>query len=550
MEASLKNNVFLDQTKLEFRDYQLTIAKKCVSKNSLVVVPTGLGKTIIGLFVAAETLKLFPKDTKILVLAPTRPLINQHYETFLKLLTIPEEKFCVLTGKISPKDRPEMFEENQIIFATPQTIRNDIVKKKYSLEKVCLVIFDEAHHTSGDYPYSLISDIYIDQNPDGTILGLTASPGSSRDRINDLCENLHIPIENIHIRTRKDTDVKKYLKPMDIYKIGTELTNLMKNVKKVLKIVLDERLLYLSESGFLEKKDDKKELSDQIFRKDLLALNQELISIIKGDGDKTGVYSLLSINAQALILFHMIELVNQQGLDILYEYFEKMRKDARKKYSSKAVKILAGENRLGRIYLELRKQLEFAPEILIHPKFVVLKELLLKEIEKKPNSRILVFVKLRASVRNIVRKLKRVDSSLNAVRFVGQANKSKKDKGLSQKEQIEILEKFKQGKYNILVSTNVGEEGLDVTECDLVIFYDVVASEIRLIQRKGRTARHRKGKVIILYCKDTQDEIYLNIALNKLKRMNYNLKYKNSSNHYQKQIGSKKNVQSNLIGFS
>ncbi|MEJ2250045.1 MAG: helicase-related protein, partial [Candidatus Lokiarchaeota archaeon] len=191
-----------------------------------------------------------------------------------------------------------------------------------------------------------------------------------------------------------------------------------------------------------------------------------------------------------------------------------------------------------------------APETLIHPKFVVLKELLLNEIEKKPNSRILVFVKLRASVRNIVGKLKKVDSNLNAVRFVGQANKSKKDKGLSQKKQIEILDKFKQGKYNILVSTNVGEEGLDVAECDLVIFYDVVASEIRLIQRKGRTARHRKGMVIILYCKDTQDEIYLNIALNKLKRMNYNLKYKNSSNHYQKQIVSKKNMQSNLIGFS
>ncbi|MEJ2248644.1 MAG: hypothetical protein P8Y97_03170 [Candidatus Lokiarchaeota archaeon] len=83
------------------------------------------------------------------------------------------------------------------------------------------------------------------------------------------------------------------------------------------------------------------------------------------------MYSSLSINAQALILFHMIELVDQQGLDILYEYFEKMRKDARKKNSSKAVKILSGDNRLGRIYLELRKQLEFAPETLIHPKFVV-----------------------------------------------------------------------------------------------------------------------------------------------------------------------------------
>ena len=75
-----------------------------------------------------------------------------------------------------------------------------------------------------------------------------------------------------------------------------------------------------------------------------------------------------------------------------------------------------------------------------------------------------------------------------------------------------------------MVSTNVGEEGLDIAECDLVIFYDVVASEIRLIQRKGRTARHRRGRVIILYCKETHEEVYLRIALSKLRKMNVNLK--------------------------
>jgi superfamily II DNA/RNA helicase len=136
-----------------------------------------------------------------------------------------------------------------------------------------------------------------------------------------------------------------------------------------------------------------------------------------------------------------------------------------------------------------------------------------------------VFVKLRDSVKNITNKLKsRPGGFIKPARFVGQSTKSKDDKGLSQKKQLEILEQFKQGQYNVLVSTNVGEEGLDIAECDLVIFYDVVASEIRFIQRKGRTARHREGKVIILYCKDTHDEIYMHIALNKLKKMNFNLK--------------------------
>jgi superfamily II DNA/RNA helicase len=148
-------------------------------------------------------------------------------------------------------------------------------------------------------------------------------------------------------------------------------------------------------------------------------------------------------------------------------------------------------------------------------------------LAKKSDSRILVFVKLRASVKNITDRFKPVDR-IKSVRFVGQATKSEHDKGLTQTQQLDIIKKFKEGEYNVLISTNVAEEGLDIAECDLVVFYDVVASEIRLIQRKGRTARHREGRVIILYCRDTNDEVYLRIALNRLKRMQRNLKRSNT----------------------
>ena len=357
----------------------------------------------------------------------------------------------------------------------------------------------------------------------GTILGLTASPGSSKEKIKILCENLHIPLKNIHTRTRKDVDVKTYLKPMDVYKIGVNLTELMGDAYLAIQTLLEERLQYLSQLGFLSVRADK--LYTKVIRKDLIKLNSELVRLVKGDGDKTGVYSSLSVNAQALILFHMLELIEQQGLDVLLIYLTKVKQDARKKTSSKAVKILASDHRINQIYIELKKNEDLSPEQLIHPKFYVLEKLLLQEIKSNPNSRVLVFVKLRDSVKNIVNKLKMNNSEiLRPARFVGQATKSKDDKGLSQKKQLEILEQFKQGQYNILVSTNVGEEGLDIAECDLVIFYDVVASEIRFIQRKGRTARHREGKVIILYCKGTHDEIYMHIALNKLNKMNVNLK--------------------------
>ncbi|MFX1337761.1 MAG: DEAD/DEAH box helicase [Promethearchaeota archaeon] len=519
-EKNDKNrNLFLVQGKIELRNYQIDISNQCINKNSLVVLPTGLGKTMIAGFIAAKTLEVSPPKSKIIMLAPTRPLINQHYATFLKILELPEENFTVLTGKVPPERRFILYREKRIIFYTPQTLRNDLVNRKYTIENVCLIIFDEAHHASGDYPYTLIADEYIDQNPDGNILALTASPGASKDKIVKLCQNLHIPIDNIHIRTRRDKDVKTYLKPMDIFKIGVDLTDLMEEIYRVLKILIEERLHYLFQLGFLEKKADFK----SIIRKDLLKLNQNLINLLNEKKDKTDLYSALSINAQALILFHMVELLEQQGLDILLIYLEKLKNDAKKRTSSKAIKILATDPRLSQMFIELKRNDDLSPENLVHPKYLVLEKLITDELSDNPNSLILVFVKLRDSVKNIVNKLK-IKEGIRPMRFVGQASRSEDDKGLTQKKQIAILEQFKTGDYNVLVSTNVGEEGLDIAECDMVIFYDIVASEIRLIQRKGRTARHREGKVFILYCKNTNDEIYLKIALNKLKKMNKNLK--------------------------
>jgi len=373
---------------IEFRQYQEEIAKQCINKNSLVVLPTGLGKTIIAVLTARKILELYPEDSKIIILAPTRPLINQHYETFLKFLPFPKESYAVLTGKILPGNRVDIFHEHRILFFTPQTLRNDLVNRRYTLNSTALTIFDEAHHASGEYPYTMIADEYVEQNPDGIILALTASPGSSKNKITQLCENLHIPLENIHIRTRKDTDVKQYLKPMNVYKIGVNLTSLMEEIYSVVLVVLEERLKYLSQLNFLDVKSEP--LHSKVIRKDLLKLNKELVSIVQSSGDKTGVYSALSINAQALILYHMLELIEQQGLDVLLIYLEKVNNDARKKNSSKAVKILASDTRIRRVFIELKKNQEYSPEQLIHPKYQVLVQVLLEELRNNKRSRILV----------------------------------------------------------------------------------------------------------------------------------------------------------------
>ncbi|MHA1805054.1 MAG: helicase-related protein [Promethearchaeota archaeon] len=524
-DLRLKEFKYLREELLEKREYQLSIAEQCVNKNSLVIIPTGLGKTIIALLVAAKTLEYYPPDSKIILMAPTRPLIDQHHEFFLRFLNIPPEKFVILTGRTSPKERPLLFSENQILFYTPQTLRNDIVKQKYGLFQVCLMIFDEAHHATGDYAYVYLASEYMIQNPEGNILALTASPGATRESVENLCEILHVPLENIHYRSRADADVKSYIKPMDVIKMGVSLTDLMKKALDVIHELIKERLYYLDRLGVIPpSKSDKnsQNIEDKIYRKKLVELRSELVAMTQQGIPSKNVYVALSIIAQALILYHMESLVEQQGLDILLVYLEKLKSEAKKSNSSKAQRYLASNPKLTALLLELKKYQVFKSEMLLHPKLILLKKILAKQFTINPESRVIVFVKLRDSVKNIVEKLKSLPS-IQPKRFVGQASK-KADKGLSQKEQIKILQDFKDGKYNVLVSTNVGEEGLDIAECDIVIFYDIVASEIRLIQRKGRTARHREGKVIMLYTKDTNDEVYLMVALKKLKHMEGTLK--------------------------
>ncbi|MEM4679246.1 MAG: ERCC4 domain-containing protein, partial [Candidatus Jordarchaeales archaeon] len=74
--------------------------------------------------------------------------------------------------------------------------------------------------------------------------------------------------------------------------------------------------------------------------------------------------------------------------------------------------------------------------------------------------------------------------------------------------QAEVIEKFRRGEFKVLVATSVAEEGVDVSECDLVVFYDITPSAVRFVQRKGRTGRRRPGKVVFLITKGTMDEKY------------------------------------------
>jgi len=75
------------------------------------------------------------------------------------------------------------------------------------------------------------------------------------------------------------------------------------------------------------------------------------------------------------------------------------------------------------------------------------------------------------------------------------------------------------GELNVLVATSIAEEGLDIPTVDHVIFYEPIPSEIRYIQRKGRTGRKTPGKVTILAANESLDMIYYYASKKRVEKM-------------------------------
>ena len=515
------------------REYQEKIFINCLNNNCLVVIPTGLGKTVIALMLAVYRLTEMPKS-KVIFLAPTKPLVEQHHKSFLDLTLVPPDSLQSLTGAISPEKRKVIWNQIKVAFMTPQVLQNDLISSLYSIKDVSLIIFDECHRAVGDYAYCFIAKKYMENMGIHQILGLTASPGSTLEKINEIKENLFI--DNIEIRTEKDSDVKRYVQKVDNEWIKISLPKEFLEIKRVLDEKLKEIYKWLKEKDLLNSFDLNK-----ITRKNLLQLNNTIngkISASRDDNEKFEMFYAKKLQANAIRISHMSELLETQGINALKDYLEKNEEKIKSNTANKSLKELFADKNFRKVQ-ELTYQIQ--SKGIVHPKLEYLKEILTTQLQENKRSRVLVFAHFRDSVNNIVRYFKE-DNIVKAHKFVGQAHKGS-DKGLTQKAQIRLLEEFKEGIYNTLVGTSVAEEGLDIAECDLVVFYDVVPSAIRSIQRRGRTGRKKEGKVLILMAEGTRDEGYYWAEKAKERNMRDSLKRIKMS-----EDGTKKG-QSNLLNF-
>ncbi len=491
----------------EFRPrlYQETILATAVKKNTLVVLPTGMGKTAIAMMLAAYRLKQFP-ESKILILACTKPLVDQHYETFRKFLNFDESRFAMFTGNVSPEKRADLWKDAKVIFSTPQGLENDIISGKIGLEDVSLLVVDEAHRAVGDYSYVFIAKQYNKKARFPKILALTASPGSDLEKINEIIKNLYI--EEIEIRTDESPDVRPYIKEIDVEWVKVELPDEFKEVKKYLDDCYKSKLKAIKDLGYLNSAAGHS-------KKELLEIQGALHAQIS-QGDKSfDILKSVSLMAEAMKVHHAVELIETQGITALVSYLNDIESQA-ENTKVRAVKNLLNDINFRSAIVKAKKLYEAGIE---HPKFDKLKDIVSNEIKNK-DVKVIVFTQYRDSALKIISELNKIENA-NAKIFVGQLKK--KESGLSQKEQKRILDEFRAGGFNVLISTSVGEEGLDVPAVDLVVFYEPIPSAIRHIQRRGRTGRQEKGRVIILMAKDTRDEAYRWSAHHKEKKMHRHL---------------------------
>ncbi len=479
---------------MEERGYQTGMVEKCLTADTLLILPTGLGKTVVAARLAAE----FLDRGKVLMLAPSKPLVDQHAASMSGFLVGAE--VAVLNGSVRPDRRAAEFGSADVVVSTPQTVANDLEEGRYDLSGVSLVVYDEAHRGRGRYDYVPIAK----RVPRGArSVGMTASPGSSVAAIEEVCGSLGL--RRIDIRSETDPDVSPYVHDTYVTKIEVDLPQDMLDVSALLRVMLDDFYSELCSVGEASR-------NVPVSKRYLVSNGRRLQEEVRDAGEETGSkFRALTLNKICIQLLDAVEKVESEGMTVLRRYLDRLEADSRGERGWRAPRAIVSR----REYAAVRGILDSSRTE--HPKVSRVMSLVSRTLARGEGSKVLVFAQYRDACEMLAGKISAVEGARVGV-LVGQSNG-----GLRQKEQVGLLESFRRGDTNVLVSTSVGEEGLDVSNTDAVVFYEPVPSEIRAIQRRGRTGRRRDGEVYMLVARGTVDEAFLRASDRKESEMRENL---------------------------
>jgi Fanconi anemia group M protein len=488
---------------LEDRTYQRRLADAALETHTLVCLPTGLGKTTVSLLVTADRLA-GDVVNKSLLLAPTKPLVTQHAEFYREALEVPDDEIVVYTGDTRPDSRADLWSGARIVVATPEVVENDLVGNRIDLTDVVHCTFDECHRATGDYAYNYIAERYHEQARDSLATGMSASPGDDEEAILEVCANLGLA--QVEVMTEDDADVSTYTHETTVDWERVELPETVIEIRDAVNDVIADRLSKLRDLGVTNtSKPDVSEREIQTIQGKL----RELMNNDQSEG-----YEGMSFLAEVRKLRTAVTYAETQSVESLRRYFERQKQAARSSGASKADQRMISEPKVREA---IRRAEDYDD---LHPKFRRTRMLIAQTLGIENGERVIVFTESRDTAETLTDFL---GDHFTARKFVGQSDTEGSD-GMTQNEQQETLDEFRAGEFEVLVSTSVAEEGLDVPEVDLVLFYEPVPTAIRAIQRKGRTGRQTEGAVSVLLAEDTRDEAYFWKARNDQKRMEKELR--------------------------
>ncbi len=473
----------IEPRKVKVLKYQTDIYKEITNisgpnfyKNWGIVLPTGTGKTYIAMLLA----DFFCDIGSILMMAPTNPLLQQHYKTFQECLRFPDEVHLVAGG--NPKKRNEIWNQNGIFLATPQTVAADLKHGRLRFDKriFSMVICDEAHlAAAGKYAYCKISQYARTHNV--KVIAMTASPGNEGKRYR-IKKNLNLG--RWIIKTEKDEEVKEHTHAKEeiprVDALPKELDEMRIRIEKHLK----EKATYFHRYNYRVKPDTI------LRRKQLKVLRASIVA--KGRPAMWHPLKVYSIYGKWLYLYEVLMTENYESA---LRYMEKLEKEAVGKSRISAVYEMCTGLLFQWVKVRLKKLIGQGK---LHPKAKALLELL--DYIWKPGYSIVIFgnsYKVNQDLTNMIEQSK-FDFS-DQVRLI--AGK----KFMNQKTQQQILKDFTDKKFSILISTTVLELGMHLPVLDALISYSVPRTDISYVQRRGRVGRVRIGTIYVLMVKHEAD---------------------------------------------
>lgn len=493
---------FVYPTNLPVRDYQLNIVQSALFENTLCALPTGLGKTFIASTIMLNFYR-WTEDAKIIFMAPTRPLVSQQLHACLGITGMPQSDSSILMGNMNAPVRKIEWNSKRIFFATPQTVNNDLKSGILDAKSIVCLVIDEAHRSTGNQAYAEVVKFISRFNNSFRILALTATPSSTVEGVQEIIDNLNL--SKVEIRTEESMDIKPYIHKKEVKKITVKFsddqTELLNEFSKCVQPLLDEAfrlgVVFVREAQSLS-----------LFT--ITASRQKYMASPASRANNMNKFRVLGLLKVLTPLAYAIQKLKLQGILSFRAHLLHIEEDShgsKSKYIPRTVGSEAFQNTLKICDAMIKRASNPVNPFISHPKMEHLVSILkgyFASTEQDKSSRVIIFAMYRDTTAEIIDAISANVPDCRPHVFVGQASKAgaeagsgssttgslngkknsdgdKSSAGMNQKEQQRVIGEFRSGKYNTLIATCIGEEGLDIGEVDVIICYDSTASPIRAV---------------------------------------------------------------------